>query len=79
MNMEKPHAHMGESIESISAFCLLRLRLLLLLVLPRACSPILASFCHLAPPLNLRHLLQIFVLSLQRLALSEQSARVAIK
>jgi hypothetical protein len=50
-----------------------------MLVPPFAYSPILASFCRLLSPLNLRPFLQTVVLSLQRLALSEQSPRVGIK
>jgi len=34
MSMEEQHAHMGESMESISGFFVYSLRLLLLLVLP---------------------------------------------
>jgi hypothetical protein len=73
MSMEEPHAHMRESMESISAFFVyFSLRLVLLLV----CSPILALSRHLVPrfPLDPRHLLlQIVVLTQYALVITLRS------
>jgi hypothetical protein len=80
--MRNSCAYEGVNGVNLRDLRLLQLWLLRRLVLLFVCSPILALSRRLVPPstlLNVRHLLQIVVLSLQRLALSEQSPRVRMK
>jgi hypothetical protein len=86
MEISHSHAKLICAYDGVSGvnlrFYLLQLWLLLPFVLPFSHSSILASFYGLVrrfTSLYVRHLLQIVVLSLQPLALSEQSPRLRIK